>query len=115
MKKIFLLLITYVFLFSCHSGDQWSAEKLRNWYIDLKESDSRFLSPLYYQGTDEKFHYFICRSMDSWVPIKVLKEEIIIKDEEPYLSASQADHFPGYYPVDPGNGFMRIENENKKL
>ena len=53
--------------------------------------------------------------MDSWVPIKVLKEEIIIKDEEPYLSASQADHFPGYYPVDPGNGFMRIENENKKL
>lgn len=98
---------------SCQTGGNWSAIELRDWYLGNQETDSRFLSPLFYQGTDEKYHHFICRSMDTWVPVKVVKEQINISDIRPYGQVSQGMPFPGYYSVDPEHGFMKL-SENKE-
>ena len=46
--------------------------------------------------------------MDTWVPVRVSKEEIPIEDTRPYSMPSRAPNFPGYYIVDPTLGFARV-------
>lgn len=107
--KSFLKIVGILFLFmtGCQTGGHWTAEELKEWYLHAKTADSRFISPLYYQGTDEKYHYFICRSIDVWVPMKVTKEEILIDDIKPYKSSSNTSDFPGYYIVDPEKNYSK--------
>ena len=112
MKKVDILLTSLVLL-GCDTGGEWKAEELRNWYFELSKADSRFLSPLYYQGTDEDSHHFTCRSMDTWVPVRVRKEEINIQDVRPLKSASQTRSFPGYYAVDPEKAFAKLNREEE--
>ena len=58
-----------------------------------------------YRGSDEQWHYFITRPVDSFVQMQIDKKELTIPDERP-LSAKM---YFGYYPVDPSNGFRKIE------
>jgi len=81
---------------------------LRDWYTRLEDTNPRFLSPLYYQGTDDRFHYFICRSMDTWVPVRVKREEITIADPRPLEPRALSN----YYAVDPGNGFKKKQEQD---
>lgn len=108
MKQLIAAMILSLLLVGCQTGGTWTARQLGAQYIGLKKTDSRFLSPLYYQGTDEKFHYFMFRSIDTWVPVKVRKAEIEMADIRPHLSISQAKAFPGYYAVDPERGFAKV-------
>ncbi len=53
-----LILIALIFFFAgCKTGGNWTATELSDWYIGIQESDSNFLSPLYYQGTDQYYRY----------------------------------------------------------
>ena len=106
--KIFLFIFLSLFILSCQTGGNWSATELREWYIENQETDSRFISPLFYQGTDDKFHHFISRSMDTWVPVKVNKEQINISDVRPYDQTSKSQSFPGHYIVDPKKDYAKV-------
>jgi hypothetical protein len=112
--KIFILIFLSLFVLSCQTGGNWSARELQEWYIGNQETDSQFISPLFYQGSDEKYHHFICRSMDKWVPVKVNKEQINISDVRPYDQTSKNKSFPGYFIVEPKKGFEKV-TESKKL
>ena len=113
MKKLISALLLAL-LFSCQSGGVWSAQELTEWHGSLTESRAEFISPLYYRGTDAQYHYFLCRSMDTWVPVQVKTEEIKLTEVKPYVSASQSRNFPGYYAVDPGNGYTKIHDDRIK-
>lgn len=114
MKQATLSIFLALTLIGCDTGGEWSAKELKEWYVKLDKSDSWPLSPLYYQGSDKEYHYFICRSMDTWVPVWVRKEEIEIEDLKPYATTSQSSNFPGHYKVDPANDFCKVvENNNQ--
>jgi hypothetical protein len=109
------IIISIALLF-CLSGckkDVWTADELQRWYSPLKQGNPSFVSPLYYRGTDNNYHYFICRSMDDFVNIKVIKEEIRLDDIKPAISISSKP-FPGYYAVDPNNGYKRVDEAKFK-
>jgi hypothetical protein len=112
MKNLALILL--LTLSGCQTGGLWTAGELKDWYVRRSEPEPRFLSPLYYRGTDERFHHFIYRTMDTWVPVKVRKEEIGMKDEKPHQRISSSTTFPGYYSVDPAKGFERIREQKTK-
>ena len=97
MKRL-LLILTLSLLASCQSGGHWTAHELKTWHADYSDS------PLYYQGSDESFHYFICRPVDNWVPVKVDREEITL-EKEIKRESSSLGKFPGYYTVDPEDKF----------
>lgn len=113
MKFLVTSFFVVFLIVGCQTGGHWTAEELSDWYIKLEQSDPRFLSPLYYRGTDQHYHYFLCRSMDTWVPVKVSKGEIEVEDIRPYESVSQAEHFPGYYTVDPEQGFRKVRESKE--
>jgi len=113
MKKIMITIFVCLLFLGCQTGGHWTANELGEWYVELKQNNPRLLSPLYYQGTDNNFHYFVCRSIDTWVPVKVDKEEIEMEDIRPYLSVSQSKNFPGYFVVDPEYDFKKI-NDTKQ-
>jgi hypothetical protein len=47
-------------------------------------------------------------TIDSWLSVRIAKNEIKVIEEKPY-KADISDPFPGYYIVDPMNGFKRID------
>ena len=114
MKLLATTLLVFFLLVGCQSGGHWTANELRDWYVELKQFDPEIVSPLYYRGTDQRFHYFTCRSIDTWVPVKVSKEEIEIADIRPHESVSQSENFPGFYSVDPEQEFRKIIDTNQK-
>ena len=113
MKNLILIGLVVIFA-GCQTGGNWTANELSEWYIGLQESDSHFFSPLYYRGTNEEYHFFICRSMDTWVPVKVVKDQINIADVRPYMEISQTKIFPGYYIVDPKHKFTKVTEINQQ-
>ena len=88
---------------ACAHLDGWTADELAEWCRTTGGG-----APLYYRGSDGTHHHFHCRPVDAWVAFRVPREELLLEDEEP-LATSSADPFPGYYAVDPGRGFVRIE------
>ncbi len=97
----------------CLTKDIWTADEIIQWHAEYAVDDPKdFYSPLYYCGTDEKYHHFIIRVMDDWVIMKVAKEEIDIADPRP-LATSSGGASPGYYAIDPQNGFRRIEESDR--
>jgi hypothetical protein len=107
MKKLFpAIVISSLLLAGCQTGGQYTAEELKEWHAQLKSSNSQFITPLYYTGTDETSHHFICRSMDVWVPIEVPKYEITIEDVRPYQTSS-LQNSTAYYIVNPEDNFSK--------
>ena len=68
-------LLTLVVKVAC-SSVTWSAEELAQWYGEYAQ-DSPYYSELWYLGTDENYHYFRCRAIDSSVLPRVPREEVL--------------------------------------
>lgn len=91
--------------------DLWTAKEVQEWHATWgAATESKPESPLFYRGSDAEHHYFSCRPIDSWVLMKVSREQIEIDDEQPYVGSGpfRSGPFPGYYTVDPSDGFKRI-------
>ena len=60
-----------------------------------------------YQGSDQKFHYYIGRVMDDWSFIRIRKDELRVDDERSYSTASSAPLY--HYLVDPSRDYRKVE------
>jgi len=112
MKKYILLSLLSISLFGCFFNRVSTVQDTKDWYQKyyVGQTDNH-VSPLYYKGSNEKFHFYICRSMDEWVNFKIRYEELKLEEILPLLKNSfQKDttSHPGYYAVDPLNDFKKI-------
>ncbi len=106
-KSLSTVCLCLLLLYGCATPKTWTAEELRAWYTHSAQDNGRFLNPLYYRGSDADYHYFSCRSMDTWVSAKVRRDDIALLEERAYPGASNGP-FPGYYAVDPNAEFVRM-------
>ncbi len=104
MKILPSLLFLLILLSGCIST--WTARELSDWHTECRKSP--FCSPLYYRGTDEKYHYFMCHVMDDYAFMKIKRDEIEVADIQQKAIFS---HFPGYYIVDPANGYKQVDKK----
>ncbi len=118
MKKLMLILIFVSTISGCTSIGamrSWTVQETKDWYkeyyVGQPVQARPVTSQIYYRGSDDKFHYFISRSMDEWVFIKIRRDELAITDERPKWTSNQSSstNAIGYYPVDPLDNFKRIE------
>jgi len=111
MRYLLILpcLSTILFLAGCQTGGTWTADALTQWHEEITSGLPEKTSPLWYQGSDDKYHHFTCRSFDSWIPIQVPREQITIEDLRPYQDTSSSAVFPGYYKVDASKDFIKTE------
>ena len=65
-----------------------------------------------YQGSDQRFHYFIARVMDDWSFIQISKGELDVADERPFSRASNAPLY--YYLVDPSHNYRKIPANDQR-
>lgn len=86
----------------------------KEYYLNQTEQTKPFVSPLYYRGSDNKFHYFISRYMNDWVFIKIKIGDLVITDVRPKLTLSGGSYSGriGYYQVDPLDSFRKVEVES---
>ncbi|MBN1903959.1 MAG: hypothetical protein JW927_02575 [Deltaproteobacteria bacterium] len=113
MKKytIILLILLPVFIASCSNNRVWQNKEFVEWYGKYwQDNNNKNIRELYYQGTDSDYHHFIIHTVDSWLSVRIDRNEIKLIEEKPYKPDSSAP-FPGYYIVDPMNGFKRIETK----
>jgi hypothetical protein len=108
-KTIILFILLLVFVAGCYNNRVWENREFVEWYGEYWHSDNnQNIRDLYYRGTDSNYHYFIMHTIDSWLSVRIAKNEIKLIEEKPYKAVS-SDPFPGYYIVDPMNGFKRID------
>lgn len=105
-------LIGIVFLVGCSSNPRvWTVEETKEWYeqysAEQSEEMKSFLSPLYYQGSTNECHYFMCRLMDESVFIKIKIDDLKLDEIKP----KEEDSTAYYYAVDPLNDFKKIEED----
>ena len=94
-------------LTACNETPTWTLHEANEWH--KKYSNAQMIGSTFYQGSDKSFHYFISRSMDSWIDYKINKKELELKYEEP-----KEEHISsrlGHFLVDPLNDFQKV-NEN---
>jgi hypothetical protein len=103
---VILLLCT---VFGCMSMQVWSAGEAREYYMTWVKGNPSGWGKMYYRGTDDEYHHFICRPMDSFVLFKVKKHEIEIADMRPVPGSFKERFY--YYAVDPEKKFVRIGGE----
>lgn len=101
------LVAVVVSLTSCRKTE-WTKQEVIEWYA---EYHSLIRGGLGYQGSDQRWHYFIARVFDEWVFIQMKKEELKLEDERPASSTSNASL--AYYAVDPSRNFRKIEEESQ--
>jgi len=65
-----------------------------------------------YQGSDQRYHYFIARVMDDWNFIRIGRDELVVNDERPLSATSSGPLY--YYLVDPGRDYCKIENKGEQ-
>ena len=93
------------------SSSTWTAHELSSWYQQYAEGSPHY-SKLWYRGSDSNYHYFTCRAIDSWVNPRVPRPEIVLEDVRPVAPSSGP--FPGYYAVDPSDGFRPIPGSDSR-
>jgi hypothetical protein len=104
-----LIFVAAIFPFaSCSTEKTWTATELRDWYSSFAGGEPQY-SQLFYFGSNDKYHYFRCRAIDDWMQARVERDEIEMLDIRPFLPISEGP-FPGYYPVDPLNGYQKIDD-----
>lgn len=117
MRPLTTFILLFFVLYSCTTiGARriWTVQETKDWYkenfVDQPKQSRPFTSPLYYQGTDDKIHYFISRYMDEWVFINIKKDDVVIADLRPKWTSNQKDSQGsiGYYPVDPLDNFKKL-------
>jgi hypothetical protein len=102
------IVIAFLCLLSGCAKSVWTADELKEWY-STTDDNPLLHGPLYYRGTDNQYHHFICRSLDDWCFFKVNKNELPLSDVRPLINIFFGSPFPGYYVVDPAHGYKRIE------
>jgi hypothetical protein len=85
----------------------WTPAEVREWH-ERWSSPATVQRGIGYQGSDDVFHYFIARPIDSWVSIKIRREELHLEDERPRQQTSAAS-MGIHYMVDPGESFRKRE------
>ena len=104
---IAILLLTCLTCLTGCSSNLRTADEIQEAYSLRKADNPSFTSLLGYRGTDSQYHYFIYRSADDFVLIKIKKEEIQLTDVRPPIAASDKSFC--YYSVDPILGFKRVD------
>ena len=60
---------------------EWTKKEVIEWHERFGSMERGGLG---YQGSDEEHHHFIARPVDSWVFIKVKRDELKMDDERPF-------------------------------
>lgn len=107
--KMLLTLAACLFLHGCISAEGWkksvwTKRELVDWYEKYERPKPR-PSAFGYQGSDERYHYFITRPIDSFLMLKIPRTELTIPDERPRSRLGKQLYF---YRVDPGKDFRKI-------
>ena len=103
---LFVWLSAVVAVFSTCRKTEWTKKEVIEWH---ERFGSRERGGLGYQGSDEQHHHFIARAVDSWVFIKVKRDELKMDDERPFSRASSAPL--AHYAVDPARDFQKVEQK----
>ena len=90
------------------AADVWTRQEVEAWYGEYAAGGPGY-GPLHYRGTDAGHHHFIIRALDEWVVMQVPVDGLQLEDERP-LARYSGEDYPGYYAVDPQNGFTRIND-----
>ena len=109
-KYIILIVIFAALLSGCYNNQVWDKNEFVDWYSEYNNAHDKNKKSLavYYDGSSSDHHHFIMRPFDSWLLVRINKNEIKIVEEIPHTSDSSAP-FPGYYKVNPMDGFKRIK------
>jgi hypothetical protein len=99
-------LLAPLVLGGCLFDSAMTPAELTTWYEETAP-DSPHKGPLWYRGTDQEFHYFMCRVMDRWVESRVVRADLEIPFLRPALRTSGGP-FPGHYAVDPSRGYVMV-------
>lgn len=88
----------------------WTVPEVQTWYESYRKSERDAWDGILYQGSDAKHHFFVARvlSMDNWATFQVNRSELVIADERPHQSISNAKL--GYYFVDPSRDFVKLRD-----
>ncbi|HEU5148427.1 MAG TPA: hypothetical protein VFT90_16990 [Chryseosolibacter sp.] len=117
MTQITIVIIVLAATVRCStigSTRTWTVPEAKAWYqqhyVTPREQSWSFVSPLYYRGSDDQFHFFVSRYFDDWVFIKIEIDELTIFDIRPRWKYSNENRGSiGYYPVDPLNDFKKLK------
>ena len=82
----------------------WSKAELVNWYAEYRPTNDR-LKYFGYRGSDEKYHYFITRPIDSFFMPRVPRTELQLSDVRPLSRRSGGPMY--HYVVDPRHDFRK--------
>jgi hypothetical protein len=82
----------------------WSKSDLVAWYNEYEPVRSN-LSKFGYAGSDEGFHHFITRPVDSFFMPKIPRSELTVPDERPRAELGRRLYF---YLVDPRQDFRKV-------
>lgn len=81
--------------------------ELVEWYAKNLPNNDR-LKIFGYQGSDDRYHYFITRPIDSFLMPRVPRSELIIDDERPREGLPKSQLY--YYVVDPLKNFQKVSS-----
>jgi len=101
IKFVFLIVIA-AFAINCSHIKSSTPSEVKVYFQKWIKGNPSGWGMMFYSGTDNEYHYFKCRPVDSWVFFKVKKQQINITD---IRTKKESGH---YYPIDPENGFLKI-------
>ena len=82
-----------------------SKQELVKWHTDHVSKMSN-LERFGYRGSDENYHYFITRPIDSFYFPQIPRAELHMPDERPRSQLGKYELY--FYPVDPSNNFQKV-------
>ncbi len=85
----------------------WTRAEVQDWYARWVQPRDGSGLGIGYRGSDAQFHYFMARSMDDWVFIRLPRSELRLAEEHP-LSHASIGAESIYYWLDPAHGFARL-------
>lgn len=109
-RHLIILLTLALLLPSCISPEGykksvWHKQELLDWYNEHEPTNSN-LRKFGYAGSDEAYHHFITRPIDSFLQVKIPRNEITIPDERPRSSLTSRQLY--FYLVDPRQNFRKV-------
>ena len=104
-----VVLLTMLLSLSACAIDPMSRQQAVDWYT----SNASELKWVGYQGSDKDYHYFVGRKPDTWVFIRIWKNDLTVEDERPFTSTYRYPLY--YYLVDPTQDYIKIPNSEPKL
>lgn len=110
------LIVFCALLAGCLSAEgikrnQWSKSEVVAWYAKY-EPVVHGLSKYCYAGSNAKYHYFICRPIDSFLIQKIPRAELVMPDERKREDLGKRLYF---YQVDPKRNFKKMPAESGEM